>query len=106
MSGNFCCRIKVSNTVSHLRTEHGTSLETPGISKASRKQSSLSGKESAQACIPKRLLGPKMEKLYTVSKNKTGSRLRECGRRDWRLAGLTSRLERRAESLASPRDEA
>ena len=26
--------------------------------KASRKQSSLSGKESAQGCIPKRLLGP------------------------------------------------
>ena len=40
--------------------------------KASRKQSSLSGKESAQGCIPKRLLG---RPDYSLEKTDAG--------RDW-----------------------
>ena len=52
--------IRVARESWGLRSSHcaeGSGAGGVQTAKASRKQSSLSGKESAQGCIPKRLLG-------------------------------------------------
>ena len=61
VSGNFCCHIKVSNTVSHLRTEHGTSLETPGISVFPWSETGMLGKFGVASRVPSSISNFKME---------------------------------------------
>ena len=47
----------ITKKFSNQETTEGSGAGGVQTAKASRKQSSLSGKESAQGCIPKRLLG-------------------------------------------------
>ena len=62
VSGNFCCRIKVSNTVLHLRTEHGTSLETPGISVFPWSETGMLGNFGVASRVPSSISNFKMER--------------------------------------------
>ena len=59
--GNFCGLIKGVSTVSHLRTEHGTSLETPGISVFPWSETGMLGNFGVASRVPSSISNFKME---------------------------------------------
>ena len=59
--GTFAVASRVSSTVSHLRTEHGTSLETPGISVFPWSETGLLGNFGVASRVPSSISNFKME---------------------------------------------
>ena len=52
----------MSSTVSHLRTEHGTSLETPGISVFPWSETGMLGNFGVASRVPSSISNFKMER--------------------------------------------
>ena len=57
----FAVSSRVSSTVSHLRTEHGTSLETPGISVFPWSETGMLGNFGVASRVPSSISNFKME---------------------------------------------
>ena len=62
VSGTFAVASRVSSTVSHLRTEHGTSLETPGISVFPWSETGMLGNFGVASRVPSSISNFKMER--------------------------------------------
>ena len=60
--GTFAVASRVSSTVSHLRTEHGTSLETPGISVFPWSETGKLGNFGVASRVPSSISNFKMER--------------------------------------------
>ena len=58
----FAVSSRVSSTVSHLRTEHGTSLETPGISVFPWSETGMLGNFGVASRVPSSISNFKMER--------------------------------------------
>ena len=58
----FAVSSRVSSTVSHLRTEHGTSLETPGISVFPWSETGMLGNFGVASRVPSSISSFKMER--------------------------------------------
>ena len=62
VSGNFRGRIKGPSTVSHFRTEHGTSLETPGTSVFPWSETGMLGNFGVASRVPSSISNFKMDR--------------------------------------------
>ena len=62
VSGTFAVASRVSSTVSHLRTEHGTSLETPGTSVFPWSETGMLGNFGVASRVPSSISNFKMER--------------------------------------------
>ena len=60
--GTFAVASKVSCTVSHLRTEHGISLETPGTSVFPWSETGMLGNFGVASRVPSSISNFKMER--------------------------------------------
>ena len=60
--GTFAVASRVSSTVSHLRTEHGTSLETPGTSVFPWSETGMLGNFGVASRVPSSISNFKMER--------------------------------------------
>ena len=60
--GTFAVASSVSSTVSHLRTEHGTSLEMPGNSVFPWSETSMLGNFGVASSVPSSISSFKMER--------------------------------------------
>ena len=60
--GTFAVASRVSSTVSHLGTEHGTSLETPGISVFPWSETGMLGNYGVASRVPSSISNFKMER--------------------------------------------
>ena len=71
-ASHSCQRVPLPSCWALLSCTEGSGAGGVQTAKASRKQSSLSGKESAQGCLPKRLLGKSCQRkvIPNVQKSK------------------------------------